>query len=190
MHVGTDFLKLPPVTGQYWSLFQCSMPGTGGTCDGNVIVADNHQIRKVTPDSTVTAVAGSGNATFADGQGSFAHFKDPWGMHVDGGGIIIVAMSNHRICKITPHVTLTTLARCNRANFADTPRLSRHFNFPLGVVVDGDGNVIVAHIENHWFWHVHALPCTALHCPAPLCTAHWTLTLQPATVFAGPMGAR
>ena len=32
MHVGTDFLKLPPVTGQYWSLFQCSMPGTGGTC--------------------------------------------------------------------------------------------------------------------------------------------------------------
>ena len=33
MHVGTDFLKLPPVTGQYWSLFQCSMLGTGGTCD-------------------------------------------------------------------------------------------------------------------------------------------------------------
>ena len=21
------------------------------------------------------------------------------------------------------------------------------------------------------FWHVHALPCTALHCPAPSCTA-------------------
>ena len=37
------------------------------------------------------------------------------------------------------------------------------------------------------FWHVHALPCTALHCPAPLCTAHWTWT---ATVFAGPLGAR
>ena len=34
MHVGTDFLKLPPVTGQYWSLFQCSMLGTGGTCAG------------------------------------------------------------------------------------------------------------------------------------------------------------
>ena len=32
MHVGTDFLKLPPVTGQYWSLFQCSMLGTSGTC--------------------------------------------------------------------------------------------------------------------------------------------------------------
>ena len=35
MHVGTDFLKLPPVTGQYWSLFQCSMLGTGGTCGGS-----------------------------------------------------------------------------------------------------------------------------------------------------------
>ena len=35
MHVGTDFLKLPPVTGQYWSLFQCSMLGTGGTCDAH-----------------------------------------------------------------------------------------------------------------------------------------------------------
>ena len=33
MHVGTDFLKLPPATGQYWSLFQYSMLGTGGTCD-------------------------------------------------------------------------------------------------------------------------------------------------------------
>ena len=33
MHVGTDFLKLPPVTGQYWSLFQCSVLGTGGTCE-------------------------------------------------------------------------------------------------------------------------------------------------------------
>ena len=32
MHVGTDFLKLPPVTGQYWSLCQCSVLGTGGTC--------------------------------------------------------------------------------------------------------------------------------------------------------------
>ena len=36
MHVGTDFLKLPPVTGQYWSLFQCSMLGTGGTCERSV----------------------------------------------------------------------------------------------------------------------------------------------------------
>ena len=36
MHVGTDFLKLPPVTGQYWSLFQCSVLGTGGTCVGKV----------------------------------------------------------------------------------------------------------------------------------------------------------
>ena len=33
MHIGTDFLKLPPVTGQYWSLFQCPMLGTGGTCE-------------------------------------------------------------------------------------------------------------------------------------------------------------
>ena len=40
MHVGTDFLKLPPVTGQYWSLFQCSVLGTGGTCDGTRSTAD------------------------------------------------------------------------------------------------------------------------------------------------------
>ena len=38
MHVGTDFLKLPPVTGQYWSLFQCSMLGTGGTCDVDDVI--------------------------------------------------------------------------------------------------------------------------------------------------------
>ena len=34
VHGGTNFLKWPPVTGQYWSLFQCSMLGTGGTYGG------------------------------------------------------------------------------------------------------------------------------------------------------------
>ena len=37
------------------------------------------------------------------------------------------------------------------------------------------------------FWHVHALPCTALHLPA---LHSRTPVLQSTTVFAGPLGAR
>ena len=48
----------------------------------NIIVADysNHQIRKVTPNGTVTTVAGNGRAISAEGQGSCAHFRYPRGM--------------------------------------------------------------------------------------------------------------
>ena len=46
MHVGTDFLKLPPVTGQYWSLFQCSVLGTGGTCE----VTDDARPQRPSPN--------------------------------------------------------------------------------------------------------------------------------------------
>ena len=51
MHVGTDFLKLPPVAGQYWSLFQCSMLGTGGTCDATVNQAHDKRLQHNNNDS-------------------------------------------------------------------------------------------------------------------------------------------
>ena len=120
--------------------------------EGNVIVADtgNHRIRKITTDGTVSTVAGSSSACFADGQGSSAHFYHPSGVAVDGEGNVIVAdMNNHRIRKITPDGTVTTLAGSGNASFADGQGSSAHFQHPCGVAVDGDGNAIVADYKNH-----------------------------------------
>ena len=114
--------------------------------DGNIIVADqsNHRIRKITPDGDVSTLAGSGAASFADGQGTKAHFQSPTGIALDADGNIIVAdQSNHRIRKITPEGDVTTLAGSGSASFADGSGTQANFNSPQGVAVDGDGNIIV-----------------------------------------------
>ena len=131
--------------------FKCPR-GVAVDGDGNVIVADmgNHRIRKITPNGTVTTIAGSGRAGFADGQESSAQFKYLHGVTVDGDGSIIVAdNSNHRIRKITPDGTVTTLAGSGTASFGDGQGSSAHFYNPRGVAVDGDGNVMVADASNH-----------------------------------------
>ena len=70
---------------------------------GNVWVSDgnNHAIRKITPDGTVTTIAGMGSPGFADGEGSQAQFRYPYGIVVDKNGIVYVADNqNQRIRKI------------------------------------------------------------------------------------------
>ena len=59
---------------------------------GNLYVADtdNEQIRKVTPDGTVTTVAGSGKDGNANGVGSQASFYHPSGIVADGAGNVYV----------------------------------------------------------------------------------------------------
>jgi DNA-binding beta-propeller fold protein YncE len=55
---------------------------------GNVYVSDTgaHRIRRVAPDGTVTTVAGSGVAGYADGQGAQAMFWGQEGIAVTSDG--------------------------------------------------------------------------------------------------------
>ena len=111
--------------------------------DGNVIVADsdNHRIRKVTPDGLVSTMAGSGVADFADGQGNAASFNEPIGVAIDHDGNVIVADKfNHRIRKVTPDGTVTTIAGSGSAGC---------IRLPADVAIDGVGNIIVADAGHH-----------------------------------------
>jgi sugar lactone lactonase YvrE len=115
--------------------------------EGNIIVADsrNNRVRKIAPDGTVSTIAGSGSQGFADGPGASAQFNYPTGVAVDGVGNIIVADSdNHRVRKIAPDSTVSTLAGSGRAGFADGPGAAAQLNGPKGVAVDCEGNIIVA----------------------------------------------
>lgn len=119
---------------------------------GNVYVADtgNHCIRVISPDGEVTTLAGAEEPGYADGQGSEARFNFPSGIAVDAEGSLYVAdTANHRICKITPDGTVTTLAGSGEPGAADGPSSEARFRAPEAVTVDPNGNVVVADTGNH-----------------------------------------
>jgi streptogramin lyase len=115
--------------------------------NGNVYVADqnNDLIRKITPAGVVTTLAGSGSAGAANGTGTAASFNSPNGVAVDGSGNVYVADKfNHLIRKITPAGVVTTLAGSGSDGSANGTGTAASFSYPLGVAVDGSGNVYVA----------------------------------------------
>lgn len=78
---------------------------------GNLFVADsvNQRIRMVNAAGLVTTIAGSGTATWADGIGTNASFKNPSGIAVDSSRNVYVSdRVNHRIRKIVPTIVIST----------------------------------------------------------------------------------
>jgi len=71
---------------------------------GNVYVADlGSTIRKISTAGVVSTLAGSNNVGFVDGAGTTAKFNNPYGVAVDGMGVVYVADSgNYSVRKIVP----------------------------------------------------------------------------------------
>lgn len=77
---------------------------------GNVYVADTHSnlIRKITPAAEVTTLAGSESGGSANGIGTRATFRTPYGLAVDRAGNLIIAdTGNNMVRKITPQAPLS-----------------------------------------------------------------------------------
>ena len=118
---------------------------------GTMFVADgnNNRIRKVTPAGVVSTLAG-GTQGFADGTGPAARFKNPFGVAVDGAGMVYVAdYNNYRIRLVTPTGVATTLAGSGITGQADGEGTTALFNYPQGVAVGLTGTVYVADKDNH-----------------------------------------
>lgn len=122
----------------------------GAVLSAEAVLAIANQIHYVTNQASVATLAGSGEAGSVDGSGSQAQFNSPNGVRVDSRGNIYLADSaNHRIRKVTPDGTVTTLAGAGVAGYADGPANLARFNHPLGVCADAKGNVYVADSGNH-----------------------------------------
>lgn len=118
---------------------------------GNIYVADNinHSIRKITPDGTVSTLAGTGAAGNKDGSGATAQFRNPSGLDVDADGNVWVAdRLNHKIRKITPNGEVSTVAGTGSTGFTDGPAGGARFADPYGIAVTTDGVLIVADLNN------------------------------------------
>jgi NHL repeat len=110
------------------------------------------------PPTTVIISTHSGNGTagYADGTGGphgTTQFNGPYGICVDQTGNIFVADThNHRIRKIAPDGTTTTLTGNGTAGYHDGsggPQGTTQFNYPYGVAVDTQNNIYVADASNH-----------------------------------------
>ncbi|MDP4724750.1 MAG: hypothetical protein NWS47_00430 [Alphaproteobacteria bacterium] len=128
---------------------------------GNIYMTDNNQIRKLTPPSgtnssyTLTTIAGTAQAGFADGPCATARFNGPEGMVISASGNIYIADKNNHIIR---KIDLANKG-CAVSTIAGTPNtagysgdcgvaLSAKFNSPTGVTI-GNNNIYIADAGNN-----------------------------------------
>ena len=127
---------------------------------GTVYITDGGStIRKMTPDGNVTTLAGApGQYGFTDGTGSSARFNHPDGIAVDPSGNVFVAdRFNAAIRKITPAGVVTTLSfTLGSVGSVGAVAAGPILDSPMGIAVDGNGNVYVENFLGHGLWQISA----------------------------------
>lgn len=112
---------------------------------GNLYVADsnNHCIRRITPDGTVTTLAGTGSSGFADGPYSSAQFSYPHAVSVGkDGSIYVVETGNDRIRKLKDGKVMTLAG--GGSSFEDGTGTSIQLTDPMYMTLDGNDNLYVS----------------------------------------------
>jgi len=118
---------------------------------GNVYVADanNHRIRIITSAGQVSTFAGQSTSGITNDLGTSARFNTPTGLAIDSAGTLYVAdKNNHRIRKVTPQGSVSTLAG-STVGFTNNTGTAAQFSSPVGIAVDSTGTVYVADTGNH-----------------------------------------
>lgn len=131
---------------------------------GNVYVAENEVIRKITPDGTVTTLAGvAGVKGVIDGASSVARFYQLLGIAIDSKENVYVTESRETnnsgigrgaIRLIDANGNVRTVAA--RANGFEDERYRRDAGpvMPVPLLVDTDGNLYVR-VSGHGNWSTH-----------------------------------
>ena len=103
--------------------------------------SDNHRVRLVVPDGTITTVAGNGVCGFAGdgGAAASAQLCNPAGMAMDSAGNLFIAdLGNSKIRRISPDRIISTA-------------IGTGISEPTNVSVDGAGNLfVVSDSGNFW----------------------------------------
>lgn len=125
---------------------------------GNLLIAEttNNRVRKVnTSTGIITTVAGTGEPGFAgdNGPATSALLSFPDSIAVDNTGNIYIADSNnHRIRRIDAQsgIIITVVGTGKGAFGGDNgPATAAALNLPRKVLLDKDGNILIADTNNH-----------------------------------------
>jgi sugar lactone lactonase YvrE len=123
--------------------------------NGNLFIADadNNRIRKVSPDGTITTVAGNGTAGFSGdgGPATAASLRSPNGVLVGADGNLFIAdRSNNRIRKVSPDGIITTIAGTGASDFSGDggPATKASLFLPSTMAMDARGNLFISQSYN------------------------------------------
>jgi hypothetical protein len=129
---------------------------------GNLYIAENYQtrIRKVTPDGTISTIAGAGNLTGEGIAAVSASLAQDVGIAADrDGNVYIAELENDRIRKISTDGIITTIAGgvcrltpnnpCAGYIGDGGPAANAQLSGPARLAMDSDGNVYVADLGNN-----------------------------------------
>lgn len=123
---------------------------------GNLYIADqnNHRIRKVTTDGTISTVAGNGTPNFTGDGGSptSATLSSPQGVAVDSSGNLYIADSGNHVIRKVAGGKISTIAGTGQIpglagdTGAATGALLNH---PSALALDAAGNLYIADTSNN-----------------------------------------
>jgi uncharacterized protein (TIGR03437 family) len=116
---------------------------------GNVFIADSndHRVRKVGTDGTISTIAGDGFPGFVGdgGPATAARLNTPYGIAVDTAGNLYIAdLGNNRIRMVNPAGTITTVSG------TDT------LQAPRNVALDSAGNLYISEFGGAHVWMLAA----------------------------------
>ena len=118
----------------------------------NLLVTDsaNHKIRKISPEGSVSTIAGGeygyGEYGYQDGLSAQALFRNPDGICIDKADNVYVADSdNHKIRKISAAGVVSTISGRDR----DKEGADFEWSRPYGICLDEHDNLVVADSNNH-----------------------------------------
>ncbi len=118
---------------------------------GNLYIADtlNNRVRKVGTDGNINTVAGNGaaNSTGDGGPATSASLNSPEGLALDGSGNLYISdTAGHRVRKVTPDGTITTIAGNGLGGQQGDggPATQASLYYPKGLAIDKSGNLFIA----------------------------------------------
>ena len=148
------FIDVQPHERSYWIGIQFSFDPEGNIIFGATMYPT--YILRLTPDGTVSKIAGNGRSGYVDGPAANAEFNMPCGNALAPDGSIYVAdgsaihgPGNSVIRKISPDGVVSTVAGSGKPGFKDGSVKEAEFNSAMALAVDPKGNIYVSDSGNH-----------------------------------------
>jgi hypothetical protein len=147
----------PPALDAAVSTFE--VPGMGQPY-GLLVLADGtrlvttlqNRLQLLTPAGWLTKIAGDEDEEegFENGQGVNSRFNYPSCMTVDATGhIVVVDTANNALRRVSKSGGVSTLAGNREEGISDGQGEAARFNYPLGVTMVANDEIVVADSENH-----------------------------------------